>query len=338
MELRVQRRSFTEDAEELIHYRRCLTADIKGHMSMTTEKTASEARSGVAYGLSAYLIWGFFPLYFKALAGVTPLEILSHRIVWSVLSLALLLTVLRRWDGVRQAFATPRILLTLSATTLLIAANWLVFIYAVGAGKVLESSLGYFINPLVSALLGVLFLGEKLSRNQKGSFFLAAAGVLLLTIQHGELPWIALTLAFSFGLYGLVRKQASVDAIAGLTVETLLLFPCAVIYLGWLIATGENAFIAGPPHLTLLLACSGILTSTPLIWFAAAAKRLRLVTVGLMQYLVPTLHFILAVFVFHETFTSAHLLSFALIWAGLILYTIDAVKLHFSERITIATS
>lgn len=303
-------------------------------MSMTAEQQAAEGRSGVAYGLAAYLVWGFFPLYFKALAGVTPLEILAHRIIWSVLSLALLLTILRRWPGVRQAFATPRTLLTLAATTLLIAVNWLVFIYAVDAGKVLESSLGYFINPLVSALLGVLFLGEKLSRNQKASFLLAAAGVLLLTIQHGELPWIALTLAFTFGLYGLLRKQAPVDAIAGLTVETLLLFPCAVLYLGWLVYEGVSVFVVAPPRLTFLLICSGILTSTPLIWFAAAAKRLRLVTVGLMQYLVPTLHFVLAVFVFDEAFTATHLLSFTLIWAGLILYTIDAVKLLLAARIS----
>lgn len=300
--------------------------------TMTAEQKAAEDRSGVAYGLAAYLVWGFFPLYFKAMAGVTPLEILAHRIIWSVLSLALLLIVLRRWSGVRQAFATPRTLLTLSVTTLLIAVNWLVFIYAVDAGKVLESSLGYFINPLVSALLGVLFLGEKLSRNQKASFLLAAAGVLLLTIQHGELPWIALTLAFTFGLYGLLRKQATVDAIAGLTVETLLLFPCALLYLGWLVYEGVSVFVVAPPRITLLLVCSGILTSTPLIWFAAATKRLRLVTVGLMQYLVPTLHFALAVFVFGEAFTATHLLSFTLIWAGLILYTIDAVKLLLAGR------
>jgi chloramphenicol-sensitive protein RarD len=307
-------------------------------MSMTSaEQTAAEARTGVAYGLAAYLIWGFFPLYFKALAGVTPLEVLAHRIVWSVLSLVLLLSLLRRWSGVWRAFAAPRTLLTLCVTTLLIAVNWLVFIYAVGAGKVLESSLGYFINPLVSAFLGVLFLGEKLSRNQKASFLLAAAGVLLLTVQHGELPWIALTLAFSFGLYGLLRKQATVDALAGLTVETLLLFPLAAVYLGWLVDAGRSVFVVGPPHLTLLLACSGILTSTPLIWFAAAAKRLRLVTVGLMQYLVPTLHFFLAIFAFGEKFTTVHLLSFALIWAGLMLYTVDAVRLLCTGRTSSTT-
>ncbi|PKN11975.1 MAG: EamA family transporter RarD [Deltaproteobacteria bacterium HGW-Deltaproteobacteria-4] len=305
-------------------------------MNTTVEQTTREARSGVAYGLAAYLVWGFFPLYFKALAGVTSLEILAHRIFWSVLSLIILLTVLRRWQGVRQAFAAPRILLTLSTTSLLIAINWLVFIYAVGAGKVLESSLGYFINPLVSAFLGVLFLGEKLSRTQRASFLLAATGVLLLTIQHGEFPWIALTLAFSFGLYGLLRKQAPVDALAGLTVETLLLFPLVAVYLGWLVYAGRSAFVAGPSHLTILLSFSGIITSTPLIWFAAATKRLRLVTVGLMQYLVPTFHLILAVFVFGETFTTAHLLSFILIWAGLILYTVDSVKSLFSGRISTA--
>jgi chloramphenicol-sensitive protein RarD len=301
-------------------------------MNATVVQRNPEARSGVAYGLAAYLVWGFFPLYFKALAGVSSLEILAHRIFWSVLSLIILLSVLRRWQGVRQAFAAPRILLTLSTTSLLIAINWLVFIYAVSAGKVLESSLGYFINPLISALLGVLFLDEKLSSAQRASFLFAAAGVILFTIQHGEFPWIALILALSFGLYGLLRKQAPVDALAGLTVETLLLFPVVIIYLGWLVYSGHSAFISGPSHLTILLLFSGIITSTPLIWFAAATKRLRLVTVGLMQYLVPTLHFILAVFVFGETFTTAHLLTFILIWAGLILYTVDSVKFLFSGR------
>jgi len=296
-------------------------------MPGTPDHTAREARAGVAYGLAAYLLWGFFPIYFKALAGVAPLEVLSHRIVWSVATLALILTVARRWEGVRTAFSQPRTLMTLCATTLLIAVNWLVFIYAVGAGKVLQSSLGYFINPLVSALLGVVFLGERLSPKQKTSFVLAAAGVVLLTVSHGEVPWIALSLAVSFGLYGLLRKKAPVDSLAGLTVETLLLFPLAVVYLGWLAHGGRSAFVSGPAHITVLLACAGVITSVPLIWFAAAAKRLRLATVGLMQYVVPTLHFLLAVFAFGEPFTGAHLASFALIWAGLFLYTWDAARL-----------
>ncbi|RNC65089.1 MAG: EamA family transporter RarD [Desulfuromonadales bacterium] len=287
---------------------------------------AREARQGVVYALAAYLMWGFFPIYFKALSGVTPLEVLSHRIAWSVVTLALILTIARRWEGVRAAFAHPRTLLTLCATTLLIAINWLVFIYAVGDGKVLQSSLGYFINPLVSALLGVLFLRERLSPKQKASFLLAAAGVVLLTVQQGELPWIALALGFSFGLYGLLRKKATVDSLAGLTVETLLLFPLAAGYLGWLAHGGQSAFIAGPTRITVLLACAGALTSTPLIWFAAATKRLRLATIGLMQYVVPTLHFLLAVFAFGEPFTRTHLVSFAFIWAGLVLYSIDAAK------------
>ena len=297
-----------------------------------TDQAAHEARTGVVYALAAYLMWGFFPLYFKALAGVAPLEVLSHRIAWSVVTLAVMLTVARKWDGVRRAFAEPRTLMTLCATTLLIAVNWLVFIYAVGAGKVLQSSLGYFINPLVSALLGVVFLRERLSPKQKASFLLAAAGVVLLTASHGQLPWIALTLAASFGLYGLLRKKAPVDSLAGLTVETLLLFPMAAVYLGWLAFGGKSAFVSGPTHLTLLLACAGVLTSTPLIWFAAATKRLRLTTVGLMQYLVPTLHFLLAVFAFGEPFTRTHLTSFALIWAGLVLYTYDAAKLIMAAR------
>lgn len=297
-----------------------------------TDQAAHEARTGVTYALAAYLMWGFFPLYFKALGGVAPLEVLSHRIAWSVVTLAVMLTVARKWDGVRRAFSEPRTLITLCASTLLIAVNWLVFIYAVAAGKVLQSSLGYFINPLVSALLGVVFLRERLSPKQKASFLLAAAGVVLLTASHGQLPWIALTLAASFGLYGLLRKRAPVDSLAGLTVETLLLFPMAAVYLGWLALGGKSAFVSGPTHLTLLLACAGVLTSTPLIWFAAATKRLRLATVGLMQYLVPTLHFLLAVFAFGEPFTRTHLTSFALIWAGLVLYTYDAAKLIMAAR------
>lgn len=298
----------------------------------TLQPTEKEARSGVIYGLAAYFVWGFFPLYFKALAGVTPLEILSHRIVWSVLILALLLTFAKRWQGVQRAFSSPRTLLTLSATTLLIAVNWLVFIYAVDAGRVLESSLGYFINPLVSALLGVVFLGERLTFNQKVSFLLATSGVVFLTVQHGNLPWIALALAFSFGLYGLLRKKAPVDSLAGLTVETLLLLPFAALYLVWLALGERSVFITGPAHLSWLLSCSGVLTSVPLIWFAAATKRLRLVTVGLMQYIVPTLHFILAIFVFDETLTATHLTSFAFIWASLALYTFDMVKMHLLGR------
>ncbi|AJE02674.1 transporter [Geobacter pickeringii] len=299
-------------------------------MPHAADTAAREARLGVTYALAAYLVWGFFPIYFKALAGVAPLEVLAHRIVWSVMTLALMLTAARRWEGVRAVFAQPKTLLTLCATTLLIAVNWLVFIYAVGAGKVLQSSLGYFINPLVSALLGVVFLRERLRAKQKLSFLLAAAGVAFLTVQHGELPWISLALALSFGLYGLLRKQAPVDSLSGLTVETLLLFPVALAYLLWLAHQGTSAFVAGPTRLTVLLACAGVLTSTPLIWFAAATKRLRLATVGLMQYLVPTLHFLLAVFAYGEPFTRAHLVSFACIWAGLVLYTIDAAKLLFS--------
>lgn len=300
-------------------------------MTNPPDQAAREARTGVIFGLAAYLLWGFFPIYFKALAGVTPLEVLSHRIAWSVATLAVMLTVARRWDGVRAAFCQPRTLMTLCATTLLIAVNWLVFIYAVGAGKVLQSSLGYFINPLVSAFLGVVFLHERLSPKQKASFILAAAGVAILTLRHGEFPWIALSLGLSFGLYGLLRKKAPVDSLAGLTVETLLLFPLALSYLGWLAYQGKSAFVSGPTHITVLLACAGVLTSTPLIWFAAATKRLRLATVGLMQYVVPTLHFVLAVFAFGETFTPTHLASFALIWTGLVLYTYDAAKLIFGN-------
>lgn len=285
-----------------------------------------EVRRGILYGLSAYFIWGFFPLFFRLLSHVPPLQVLAHRISWSLLTLLFFLSAAGGWRRIRQALTDGKILLILSATTLLIATNWFVFILAVDHGQVLQSSFGYFINPLVSVLLGFVFLRERLRPLQLISVAAAILGVVVLTLHHGALPWMALVLAITFGLYGLLRKVVPVDSLTGLFVETILLFPVACGYLLYLAAEGRGAFLAGSAVTSLLLGLAGVITAIPLLWFAASARRLRLSTVGFMQYITPTIHFLLAVLVFDEPFDTTHLVSFGCIWAGLALYSWDAAR------------
>ncbi|WP_020675791.1 EamA family transporter RarD [Geopsychrobacter electrodiphilus] len=286
---------------------------------------ADEEKTGVFFGLAAYLVWGFFPLYFKQVATVPATEVLGHRILWSALFLLGLVFLRRQQPELQRLLRQPRLLLQLTATTILIAINWLVFIYAVSAGHVLQSSLGYFIGPLVSALLGVTFLKERLNLLQSCSLLLATAGVIYLTLQQGELPWIALSLAFSFALYGLLRKQAGVGPILGLSIETLLLSPFALFFLYVLHFKGELCF-GGGTILDLWLPLCGVVTALPLIWFNAAAKRLRLVTMGFLQYITPSMQFLSAVFLFNEPFDQGRLLGFCLVWSGLLLYSVNALR------------
>lgn len=295
-------------------------------MNRIAAQNIPEARIGVLLGLSAYIFWGFFPIYFKTVAGVPPLEVVAHRIVWSLFFLVLLVTWNRRWQEIRRALSTPRTLLMLTGTTLLIAVNWLVFIYAVGHGEVLQSSLGYFITPLVNVLLGFLFLHERLRTWQKISLLLATIGVLFPAIHYGKLPWISLILAVSFGLYGLLRKVAPVDSVVGLTVETLITGPPALAYIIYLCTSGASSFLAGSATYNVFLPLAGVITAIPLILFAAAARRLRLSTIGFLQYITPSLHFLLAVWAFGETFTFVHLVSFIFIWSGLALYSVAALR------------
>lgn len=276
------------------------------------------------YAFSAYLLWGFFPLYFKGVAHVPSLEVLAHRIAWSLVTLVFLLTATKGWNKVRAALAHRKTLITLCATTTLISTNWFVFIYAVAHDEVLQSSFGYFINPLVSVLLGFLFLGERLRRLQLVSLAFAFAGVLILFLHHGGPPWISLVLAITFALYGLLRKVVPVDSLTGLSVETLLFFPAASGYLIFLGVTGKGAFPSETLKDNILLPFAGVITAVPLLWFSAAARRLRLATIGFMQYITPTMHFLLAVLAFGEPFNRTHLASFACIWAGLALYSYDA--------------
>ncbi|HZH04331.1 MAG TPA: EamA family transporter RarD, partial [Myxococcaceae bacterium] len=255
----------------------------------------TEVRTGLVYGLAAYLAWGLSPLYFKSVRTVSPLEIAAHRVVWSVLLLLGVAVLAKRLPPLRQWASSPRRLGVYALTTLLIAGNWLIYIWAVNGGRLLEASLGYFINPLVNVLLAVLFLGESLNRRQVFAVMLAGAGVLVLVAGLGQFPWVSLTLAFSFGFYGLVRKRARVDPVVGLLAETALLLPVAALFLGITAAKGVGAFAQGDGRMRLLLALSGVVTAIPLVWFMEGARRLRLSTLGLLQYLAPTSQFLLAV-------------------------------------------
>jgi chloramphenicol-sensitive protein RarD len=292
----------------------------------------AEAGTGLLYGVLAYLIWGFFPVYFKAFGSVPPLQIVSHRIAWSVVFLLLLSLRPGRWGAIRTALSDRRSLLILVTTALLIATNWLVFIIAVGHAQVLQSSLGYFITPFVSVLLGLLFLKEQLRRLQLVALSLAAIGVITLTVRYGGIPWTALILATTFGSYGLLRKVVKADALAGLTVETILLAPLACGFLLYAAWRGEGAFLFSGLTVDLLLVSAGVVTAVPLLLFAAAARRLRLATIGFLQYITPTMHFLLAVIVYGEPFTSAHLASFLCIWAGLVVYSWDAWRALSAQR------
>ena len=297
------------------------TEPLAGHSQATPSEDGKSSRTGVLLGLAAYLIWGSFPVFFKALEGAAPLEIVCHRIFWSVVFLFILVACRRQLGQVGTTLRNPLVLLTLSGSTLLIATNWLVFIYAVQHDEVLQSSLGYFITPLLSVLLGFIFLRERLNRWQMFSVLLALIGVLNLTLQHGQVPGLALILAASFGLYGLLRKVAQVEAMIGLTVETLLLGPFALAYIVYLATQQDSSFLTGTLQFDLLLPLSGVVTAIPLLLFVAAARRLQLATIGFLQYLTPSLHFILAVGLYNEPFSRVHLISFLFIWTGLAIYS-----------------
>ncbi len=287
------------------------------------QSPASTARVGLAYGLAAFTWWGFAPIYFKAIAHVPPAEILAHRIVWSVLLLAVLMRFRGRWAEIPAAFRNRRAVATLMGTTVLIAVNWFVFIWAIENGELLQASLGYFINPLMNVLLGFVFLRERLRRWQTVSVVLAAAGVVCFALSHGETPRIALILATSFGLYGLLRKTAHVDSMVGLTAETALLTPIALLYLGYLANRGDIVFGTGSATTTLLLALAGVITAVPLLWFVEGVRRLRLSTMGFLQYIAPSLHFLLAI-VFGEAVTRGHAVAFVFIWSALVIYSLDS--------------
>lgn len=286
----------------------------------------SQAAGGVAFAVAAYASWGLLPIYWKALRAIPLLELLAHRVWLSALFALALLAVTGRMGVARDALAQPRACAALGASASLIALNWGLFIYTVERGDVLASSLGYFLNPLVNVALGVGVLRERLRPLQAGAVLVAAAGVAVLALSSDGLPWISLALAASFGLYGLLRKTVPVAPVASLAIETTLLAPLALGYAGWLVATGRSGLGHAAPTTLAWLAVSGVVTGLPLLAFAAAAQRLRLTTLGLFQYLAPTLHFAIAVGLYHETFAGPQLAVFGCVWAGLALYSADALR------------
>lgn len=285
----------------------------------------ARARAGILMGLGAYFLWGVLPLYFKAIVHVPALEIVSHRIIWSLFFLGALATLWKKWGPIRAAVTNPRMAMILLVTAALIGINWLVYIYAVVTGHVLEGSLGYYLNPLVNVLLGTILLKEKLTAFQKGAVALAAAGVAVLAAGAGDALWISLTLAASFALYGFVRKVAPVDAIEGLAIESAFLAPLAIGWIFWLQQSGQGNFLIDLPT-DLLLVLGGALTAIPLLLFTAAARRLPYSTLGFLQYVAPSLQFLLAVLVFGEPLTTAHIICFAAIWTALAIFVFEGIR------------
>ena len=288
-------------------------------------------RAGYIYGILAFVIWGLAPIYFKALEGVSALEILAHRVAWSVPVVLIIMWAIKRPfpKNILQDKKTVGILI---ATSVLISGNWLAFTWAVTNERVLETSLGYFINPLFSVALGIMFLKEKLTTWSKIALLLATLGVLYRIVSLGSLPWISLWLAFSFGVYGLLRKQVNIGPLQGLLVETLIVLPFTAGYIIYLWYTGTGAFLNTSVSIDWLLLAGGVITTVPLALFSAGARLLPLDTIGFMQYLAPSLTFLLAVFAFKETFNIDLLITFALIWAGLIIYTIGVVRQQNQKR------
>ncbi len=279
---------------------------------------------GAWYALAAYLAWGLLPIYWKSLHVVPALELVGHRISWSFIALVVWITVQRSWPALRRV-VTRRVLGIYVAAALLIGINWLLYVWAVNEGYIVETALGYFINPLLSVLLGVFVLHERLRPLQWAPLAIAGAGVVFLTIVYGRLPWIALALAFSFALYGLAKKMAPLNALHGLTLETGLLFvPALAVVLGAGVV-GQSAFVQNVPIQPALLIGTGIVTTIPLLLFASAARRISLTLVGVLQYIAPTIQFLIGIFVYHETFTGQQLIGFSLVWSALILFSIEGV-------------
>jgi chloramphenicol-sensitive protein RarD len=285
----------------------------------------SETRRGFWYGFGAYFLWGIFPLYFPLLEPTGALEVLAHRIVWSLVFVGVLLLMGRGWSRLRAVVADRRRLRLVAVGSVLIAVNWGVFIWAVLNGHVLESSLGYFINPLVLIFLGVVVLGERLRRSQWLAIALATVAVVVLTVDYGRPPWVALTLAFSFGTYGLMKKKADIGAVEGLGLETLMLAPVALAYIGWVQVDGGAVFGHEGAGNMLLLAGAGVITAVPLLLFGGAATRVPMSTLGLLQYIAPTMHFVLGLVFFGETMTTARWVGFVLVWIALVMLTAESL-------------
>ncbi|MFL7036346.1 EamA family transporter RarD [Vibrio lentus] len=291
-----------------------------------TQDDQQRTRQGILLAVAAYTMWGIAPIYFKSLSEVSPFEILSHRVVWSFFLLAFLLHMSRGWRKVRDTLTSKPKMLYLVATSILVGANWLIFIWAVNSNHMLDASLGYYINPLINVLLGMFFLGERLRKLQWFAVALAAIGVIIQLIAFGSVPIVAIALAFSFGFYGLLRKKVSLEAQTGLFTETLVMLPIAATYLLFIADSATSDFSMNPMQLNLLLVAAGVITTVPLLCFTGAATRLKLSTLGFFQYIGPSLMFLLAVLIYGEAFTSDKAITFAFIWGALVIFSFDGLR------------
>ncbi len=292
------------------------------------ERTAA---IGGLCAVMAFSLWGIAPMYFKLLSAMPAIEILMHRILWSMVILVVLILATRQLAKVRNAMGNTQVLKVLLLSGLLLAGNWFLFIWAVNNEHILDASLGYYINPLLNVLLGYLFLKERLHRAQQLAVALAAIGVAVLIISHGTVPWIALVLAGSFGIYGLLRKQVAVDSLPGLLIETTLMLPFALIY--WVeYASGASDMLANDWHMNGILFAAGVVTTAPLLFFTAAARRLRLATLGFFQYIGPSIMFVLAVFLYEEPLEPARMATFACVWSALLIYSYASFSQYRRQR------
>lgn len=275
------------------------------------------------YGIAAYGLWGLIPLYFKTVANIASSEVLAHRALWSFVTLSIVVGIFGRWGDVRRSLADGRLSLMLVSNSFVIALNWFLFIYAVETRQVLQSSLGYFIAPLASVLFGIVLLRESLRPYQIASIALASVGMIVLATAVGQFPWLSIALAVSMALYGLIRKLAPVGSLMATTIETMTMTPAALAYIGYLNMTGKTT-CSGPPMLWLLM-LAGPVTTIPLLLFGGATRRLRLSTMGFLQYLTPSLQFLLAVVVFGEPFSQPQIVGFSCIWTAIAIYTLDSL-------------
>lgn len=298
---------------------------------MSVPSDSSEARSGVLIGLLAYTMWGVFPIYFKILGSVAPFEVLGHRILWAVPFGALIIAARRQWGEVAAALVDRTMLAWLALAAICISANWLIYIWAIQNERIFETSLGYYINPLMFVAAGALMLGERLRRLQAVAVALAASGVLFLTFSGGTFPWVALSLAALFTSYGVIRRQIGVGAMPGLFIETAMLLPFAAAWIGWLMLHGEAAISKGSAGLAALLVAGGPITVLPLLCFAVAAKRVSLTTIGFLQFLAPTLQFIIGVY-YGEPLTLARIACFMCIWTAVLFFSFDALRYGRRKR------
>ncbi|MGO4886865.1 EamA family transporter RarD [Anaerobacillus sp. MEB173] len=290
----------------------------------------NEQKNGIISALSAYILWGVLPLYWKLMESIPPGEVLAHRIIWSLGLLAIILFSTRKLSSFYQEFhrllVQPKSLMILLLTSIVISINWFIYIWAVNNDHIIETSLGYYINPLVNVLLGILFLKEKLSFWQMVSVFLAFIGVLILTVQFGSIPWPSLILAITFGIYGLLKKVTNLGSISGLTAETLLIMPIAAIYITYIQLNGHSSFGFESISASVLLIGGGVATAIPLLLFATGAKKIPLWMIGFLQYIAPTITLFIGVFLYHEPFTKVHLITFMFIWSALIIFTLSKTK------------